>query len=48
MTEGKDKHEQDEAQALDETELTKDLEIKDAEDADAVKGGQKIIVQKIT
>lgn len=37
MTEGKDK--QDEAQALDETELSKDLEIKDAEDAEKVKGG---------
>ncbi|MGO9960308.1 MAG: hypothetical protein ACLP50_30755 [Solirubrobacteraceae bacterium] len=37
MTEGK--HPEDPEQDLDEAELAEDLEIKDAEEADAIQGG---------
>lgn len=39
MTDEQGKPGHDDSQVLDETELAQDLEIKDAEDADAVVGG---------
>lgn len=39
MAEGKDTHDQDTAHDPEDAELAQDLEIKDAEDADAVVGG---------
>jgi hypothetical protein len=42
MAEGKDTHDQDKAIDPQDAELAQDLEIKDAEDADAVRGGSGI------
>jgi hypothetical protein len=39
MAEAKDTHDQDKAHESQDAELARDLEIKDAEDADAVVGG---------
>lgn len=40
MAEAKETHDQDKAHDPEDAELAQDLEIKDAEDADAVRGGQ--------
>jgi hypothetical protein len=42
MAEAKDTHDSDKAHESEDAELAQDLEIKDAEDADAVRGGAGI------